>query len=129
MASLSFTVEEALNILWANGKMPQGMQAIKADLDGVRVTVAGGIEILLQQESFSGGILRLSISSKSWAFKLADSLGKVDEKIDEAIRAFPFIRSEGKSLFINLDHVLGSMVKGIQIKDFKFSDGSIRIEF
>lgn len=129
MASLNFTVDEALDILQANGGMPQGVQAIKADPEGLRATVGGGIEIMLRRDSFSRGILQLSISSKSWAFKLADSLGKVDEKIDEAIRDFPFIRREGKSLFINLDQALGNRIKRVQVKDFEFSNGSVKIEF
>jgi hypothetical protein len=129
MASLNFTIEEALNILWANGVGGNSIKKIKADNDDLLVTVAGGIDILVRQESFARGVLKLTITSKNWAFKIADSFGKVDEKIDEVIRDLPFIRREGKSLIIDLNSALQSKVKGIQVKNFELSDGSVKIEF
>jgi hypothetical protein len=129
MASLNFTINEALNILWANGMFSESIKNIKAEKDGLLVTVAGGINIMVQQDSFSRGVLKLVIASKNWAFKLADSFGKVDKKIDEAIKDLPFIRREGKSLIINLNNALESKVKGIQVKDVELRDGSVKIEF
>ena len=128
MATLNFTIDEALNILLANDLVPASVRDLKPDRDGLRVTVAGGIDILVRQESFLNGVLKLSFGSSNWAFKLADSLGKVDAAIDEAIRNFPFIRREDKSLFIDLNWALQSKVKGIQVKDFHLSDGGVRIE-
>ena len=129
MASLNFTIDEALNILWANGMLPDSIRNIKAEQDGLLVTVTGGINIMARQESFARGVLKLAIASKSWAFKLADSFGKVDEKLDEAIRDLPFIRRENKALFIDLNSALQSKVKGIQVKNFELRDGSVKIEF
>ncbi len=129
MATLSFTSDEALNILRANGMLPEAIRDVKAGRDGLRVTVAAGIEILVRQESFADGILRLSYSSTSWAFKLAEKLGKVDAMIDPAIRPYPFLRREGKSLFIDLNQVLQARVKGIQVRDFELRDGSVSIGF
>ena len=93
------------------------------------MTVSGGIGIMVRQESFARGVLKLAIASKSWAFKLADQFGKVDEKIDAAIRDLPFIRREGKTLFIDLNSALKSKVKGIQVKGFELRDGQVKIEF
>jgi hypothetical protein len=129
MADLSFTSDEALNILRANDMLPAGIRDIRPDRDGLRVTVAAGIEILVRQESFANGILCLSYSSSSWAFKVAEKLGKVDAMIDPAIRPYPFLRREGKSLFIDLDRVLQARVKGLRVKDFELRDGSVRIGF
>jgi hypothetical protein len=128
MATLAFTVDEALNVLLANDMVPAGVRDLKPDGDGLRVTVGGGIEISVRQESFSNGVLKLSFGSKNWAFKLADSLGQVDAAIDEAVRDFPFIRREDKSLFIDLNWALQTRVKGLQVKDFKLLAGTFRIE-
>jgi hypothetical protein len=129
MASLNFTIDEALNILWANNVLAGSIQNIKPDRDGLLVTVAGGIEIAVRPESFHNGILRLSYSSRSWAFKLADKFGKVDTLIDGAIHPYPFLRRDNKSLAIDLNSALESRIKGIQIRDFKLSAGGVTIEF
>lgn len=129
MANLNFTIDEALNILAANSMLPDSIRSIKADQDGLLVAVSGSIGIMVRQESFARGVLKLAIGSKNWAFKFADSLGKVDEKIDEAIRELPFIRREGKTLFIDLNSALKKKVKGVQVKDFELRDGSLKIEF
>ena len=128
MATLNFTIDEALDILRANGIGGESIKKIKAEQDGLLVTVAGGISVLVRQESFVQGVLKLSIGSKSWAFKMADTMGKVDEKLDEAISDYPFIRREDKSLFIDLNDALQTRVKGIQIKDLKLQDGIVKIE-
>jgi hypothetical protein len=129
MATLNFTIGEALDILRANGMLPESIRNIKAEQDGLLVTVVGKIEIKVRPGSFSKGVLELKIGSNSWAFKIADTLGNVDDKIDEAIRAFPFIRRENKSLFIDLNSALQSKVKGIQVKDFELRDGLVKIGF
>jgi hypothetical protein len=129
MATLNFTIDEAQNILWANGMLSESIRNIKAEKDGLLVTVAGGIDIMVRQESFAQGVLKLAIGSKNWAFKLADSFGKVDEKLDEAIKGIPFIRQENKSLFIDLNSALQSKVKGIQVKNLELRDGFVKIEF
>jgi hypothetical protein len=128
MASLNFTIDEALNILTANGMLPESIRDIQAEADGLLVTVNGGIGITVRQESFARGVLKLAIASNSWAFKLADRFGKIDEKIDAAIRGLPFIRREGKTLFIDLNRVLQSKAKGIQVENFELHDGSVRVE-
>jgi hypothetical protein len=129
MATLNFTVDEALGILGANHLLPDAIRGVKPDGDGLLVSVTGGIDISLRPESFANGILRLAIGSSNWAFKLADSLGKVDAAIDEAVRDFPFIRREEKSLFIDLNWALQTRVKGLQVKNFGLSDNRIKIEF
>jgi len=129
MATLNFTIDEALNILWANGMLPEGMKNIKANREGLQVALAGGIDIMVRQESFSNGILKLAITSKSWAFKLADKAGLVDEKIDELLKDRPFIRRENKTLTIDLNRALQSKIKGIQVKDFELLDGLVKITF
>jgi hypothetical protein len=128
MATLNFTIDEALSILVANDMLPEAIRDVKPDRDGLRMTVAGGIDISVRPESFANGILRLAIGSKSWAFKMADALGKVDEKIDEAIRDFPFINRENKTLVLDLNEALNGKVKGIQVKNFQLSAGGVRIE-
>ena len=128
MATLTFTIDEALSILRANHLMPESIRDVKADRAGLLVTVPGGIVISVHRELFSGGVLELSFASSSWAFKLADSLGKVDTVIDDAIRDFPYIRRQGRSLFIDLNWALQSRVKGMQVRDFDLSDGAVRIE-
>lgn len=129
MASFNCTIDEIHKILETNGMLPDSIRNIKAEQDGLLVTVSGGIGIMVRQDSFARGVLKLAIASKSWAFKLADSFGKVDEKIDAVIRDFHFIRREGKTLSINLDSVLQSKIKGIQVKNFELRDGSVKIEF
>jgi hypothetical protein len=129
MASLNFTIDEVLNILGANGMLPDSICSIKAEPDGLLVTVSGGIGIMVRQESFARGVLKLVIASKSWAFKLADQFGKVDEKIDAVIRNFSAVSRAGKTLSIDLNSVLKSKVKGIQVKKFELRDGSVKIEF
>ena len=128
MANLNFTIDEALNILWANGIGGENIKKIKADRDGLLMTVTGGMDIMVRQESFSIGILKLAITSKSWAFKLADKAGMVDEKIDELLKDRPFIRRENKTLTIDLNRALQSKVKGISVKSFALSDGAVKIE-
>jgi hypothetical protein len=129
MANLNFTLDEALNILSANGMLPDGIRNIKAEQNGLQVTVSGGIGIMVRQESFAAGVLKLAIASKNWAFKLADQFGRVDEKIDAAISDLPFIRRAGKTLFIDLNSALKSKIKGIQVKNIELQDGSLKIEF
>jgi hypothetical protein len=129
MATLNFSIDEALNILGANNMLPEALHDVKPDGDGLRVTMTGGIDISVKPESFAGGVLRLAIGSKSWAFKMADSLGKVDAMIDEAIRDFPFLRRENKTLVIDLDEALQTRVKGVRVKSFELSTGRVRIEF
>jgi hypothetical protein len=127
MATLTFTVDEALNMLAANNMLPEAIRNVKPDRNGLLVSVSGGIDIAVRPESFADGILRLGIGSKSWAFKIADSLGKVDAMIDEAIRDFPFIHREDKSLVIDLNWALQTKVKGVQVKQFALAEGSIII--
>ena len=129
MATLNFTVDEALKLLLANGMVPASVRDIKADRDGLRVTVAGGIDISVRPEPFADGMLRLAIGSKSWAFKMADSLGKVDSMIDESIRDLPFIRRDNKTLVLDLNEALQGKVKGIQVKNFELRDGCLSVEF
>jgi len=129
MAVLSFSIDEARDILRANGMLPEHIRDVQAGHDGLRVTVIGGIEIQVRRESFAGGVLRLAYSSASWAFKLADMLGKVDAAIDEAIRDYPYLRREDKSLLIDLNWALQTRIKGIQVKIFELGDNSIKIEF
>jgi hypothetical protein len=129
MATLNFTVDEALNVLNANVRLPESIKDIRANRDGLLVTVSGNIDILVRQESFRGGVLKLAISSDSWAFKLAASLGKVDQMLDNAIRSLPFVRREGMALFIDLDRALGTKFKGFRVKDFQMRESSLRIEF
>jgi hypothetical protein len=129
MATLNFTVAEALNIITANARFPENIKDIRTEPNGLLLTVSGGIAILVRQESFYNGILKLAIASDSWAFKLADSMGKVDSLLDDAIRTFPFIRRENKSLFIDLNRALQSRVKGVQVKKFELRNGQVSIEF
>jgi hypothetical protein len=129
MANLNFTVDEALDILAANGMLPSAIRDVKPDGDGLLVTVPGGIAILVRQESFAAGVLKLAITSKSWAYKMADSLGKVDAMLDEAIRDLPFIRREDKTLVVDLDEALQRRVKGVRVKNFELSEGQVKIEF
>ena len=129
MANLNFTIDEALNILWANGIGGENLKKIKADRDGLQMTVTGGMDILVRQESFAQGMLKLAITSKSWAFKLADRAGLVDAKIDELLEDSPFIRRDGKTLTIDLNRALQSRIKGISVKNFTLSEGQVRIEF
>ncbi len=128
MATLNFTIDEAMNILAANGMLPDSIKDIKPDRDGLRVTVSGGIDILMRQESFADGILKLTFGSSNWAFKLADSMGKVGTMLDNAIRPYPFVRRENKSLFIDLNRTLQTKVKGIQVRKFELRDDWVRIE-
>jgi hypothetical protein len=129
MANLNITIDEALNILLVNGMFPDSIRDIKAEPDGLLVTVSGGIGIMVRQESFARGVLKLAIASKSWAFKLADKFGKVDEKIDAAISILPFIRRENRTLFIDLNNALKNKIKGVQVKNFELREGSVKIEF
>jgi len=128
MATLNFSIAEAMNILGANAMLPESIKNIKPEADGLRVTVSGGIGILVRRESFLNGILKLNFASNNWAFKIADSMGKVDPLIDDAIRAYPFIRREGKSLFIDLNRALQGKVRGMRVEKFELLDGSVRIE-
>ena len=129
MASVTFTIDEALVILRANGLVPEGIRDIKADRDGLLLTVSGGIGVMVRQESFAQGVLKLAIVSRSWAFKMADALGKVDSLIDEAIRDFPFISRRGKTLAVDLNDALPDGIKGVQVKNFELRDGLVKIEF
>ena len=129
MANLNFTIDEALNILWANGIGGENLKKIKAGRDGLQMTVTGGMDILVRQESFAQGMLKLAITSKSWAFKLADRAGLVDAKIDELLENNPFIRRDGKTLTIDLNRALQSRIKGISVINFTLSEGQVRIEF
>ena len=129
MATLNFTIDEAMNVLAANGRLPDNIKDIKPDGDGLLLTVSGGIDIRVRQESFADGILKLIFGSDNWAFKLADSMGKVDAMLDGAMRTLPFMRRENKSLFIDLNRAVQARVKGVQVKKFELRDGWIRIEF
>ncbi|HSQ36016.1 MAG TPA: hypothetical protein VLQ89_08495 [Candidatus Binatia bacterium] len=129
MATLIFTIDEAMNILAANQLLPERIKDIQPDADGLLATVSGGIVIRVRRESFANGILKLTLGSSNWAYKLADSLGKVDKMLDEAIRGRPFIRRENKSLFIDLNRALQGRVRGVQVKKCELVDGAFRIEF
>jgi hypothetical protein len=128
MATLNFSVDEALHILRANKFLPEAIRDVRPDIDGLLVTIPGGIEIAVRRESFANGILRLSYSSASWAFKFADKLGKVDAAIDNFIRPYPFFRREGKSFILDLNRALQTRAAGIQVKNFELRDGSIKVE-
>jgi len=129
MATLNFTSAEAMNILAANNMLPESIKDIKPETDGLQVTVSGGIVIRVRRESFANGILKLNFGSSNWAFKIADSLGKVDRMLDDALGGFPFIRREGKALFIDLNRALQARVRGVQVKNCELRDGAVRIEF
>ena len=128
MATLSFTIEEALRILRANRLLPEAIRDVRGDRDGLLLTVPGGIDIAVRRESCANGVLRLAFSSTSWAFKLADKFGKVDDMIDAAIRPYPFVRRDGKSLVIDLNSAVAEKVKGVQIKDIELRGSEVRIE-
>jgi len=129
MATLIFTIDEAMNILAANRFLPESIKDIKPDADGLLATVSGGIVIRVRRESFVDGVLKLTFASGHWAFKIADSLGKVDRMLDEALGGFPFIRREGKALFIDLNRALQGRISGVQVKKCDLCDGAVRIEF
>jgi len=129
MATLDFTIDEALGVLRANDLLPDVVRDVRPEKVGLRVTITGGIDIHVRQESFHRGILRLSYSSDSWAFKLAEKIGKVDCMIDDAIRPHPFLSRDGKTLAIDLDAALQAGVKGVRIKKFELRGGSIYLEF
>jgi hypothetical protein len=129
MATVTFTIDEALSFLRANGILPEAIRDVRPDGDALRLAVSGGIEVKVVQESFANGVLQLSYSSDSWAFKLADKLGKADAMVDDAVRPYPFLRREGKSLVIDLNSALRGRIKGLQVKGFAIRDGSARIEF
>jgi len=128
MATLSFTVDEALRVLRANRLLPDAIRDVRGDDDGLRLTVSGGIEIAVRRESCANGVLRLAFSSASWAFKLADKLGKIDGMVDAAIRPYPFLRRDNKSLVIDLNSALQSRIKGIQVQNLELRDDGVRIE-
>ena len=128
MATLNFTIDEALRILRANRLLPEAIRDARGDGDGLLLTVAGGIDIAVRRESCANGVLRLAFSSASWAFKLADTFGKVDEMIDSAIRPYPFARREGKALVIDLNRAVAARIKGVQVRDIELRGGDIRIE-
>ena len=128
MATLSFTVDEALRVLRANRFLPDAIRDVRGDGDGLRLTVSGGIEIAVRRESCAGGVLRLAFSSDSWAFKLADQFGKIDGMIDAAIHPYPFLRRDNKSLVIDLNSAVQSRIKGIQVRNLEFRDNGVRIE-
>jgi len=128
MATLSFTVDEALRVLRANRLLPDAIRDVRGDGDGLRLTVSGGIEIAVRRESCANGVLRLAFSSASWAFKLADKLGKIDGMVDAAIRPYPFLRRDNKSLVIDLNSALQSRIKGIQVQNLELRDDGVRIE-
>ena len=128
MATITFNIDEALNILSLNGWLPRAVRDVKPEGDGLGVTVSGGIGISLRPDLRPDGILRLAISSKNWAYKMADSLGKVDALLDDAIRDFPFMRREGKTLVIDLNEALSGRVKGVRVKDLRLSAGRVTIE-
>lgn len=128
MATLSFTVDEALHVLRANRLLPDAIRDVRGDGDGLRLTVSGGIEIAVRRESCTNGVLRLVFSSDSWAFQLADKFGKVDGMIDAAIRPYPFLRRDSKSLVIDLNSAVQSRIKGIQVRNLELRDSAVRIE-
>lgn len=128
MATLEFTIDEALRILRANRLLPEAIRDIRGDGDGLLLTVAGGIAIALRRESCANGVLRLAYSSASWAFKLADKFGKVDEMIDSAIRPYPFLRRDDKSLVIDLNSAVHSRIEGLQVRNLELHDNGVRIE-
>jgi len=128
MATLNFTIDEALRILRANRLLPEAIRDARGDGDGLLLTVAGGIDIAVRRESCANGVLRLAFSSASWAFKLADKLGKVDEMIDSAIRPYPFLRRDNKTLVIDLNSVVAERVKGVQVRDIELRGSVVRIE-
>jgi len=128
MATLNFTIDEALRILRANRLLPEAIRDVRGDSDGLLLTVPGGIDIAVRRESCANGVLRLAFSSASWAFKLADKFGKVDEMIDSAIRPYPFARRDGKSLVIDLNSAVAEKVKGVQVKDIELRGSDVRIE-
>ena len=128
MAAIQFTIDEALRVLRANRLLPEAIRDARGDRDGLLLTVSGGIDIVVRRESCSNGVLRLAFSSASWAFKLADKLGKVDEMIDAAIRPYPFLRRDGKTLVIDLNSAVAEKVKGIRVKDIELSGNEVRIE-
>jgi len=121
-------VDEALSVLRANRLLPDAIRDVRGDGDGLRLTVSGGIEIAVRRESCANGVLRLAFSSDSWAFKLADQFGKVNEMIDAAIRSYPFLRRENKSLVIDLNSAVQSRIKGIQVRNLELRDNGVRIE-
>lgn len=128
MATLNFTIDEALRILHANRLLPEAIRDVRGDRDNLLLTVPGGIHIAVRRESCANGVLRLAFSSASWAFKLADKFGKVDEMIDSAIRPYPCARRDGKSLVIDLNSAVAAWVKGVQVKDIELRGSDVRIE-
>lgn len=129
MATLNFTIDEAMNILNANARLPESIRDIRADGDGLVVNISGGIAIQLRQESFANGILNLTFGSKNWAFKFADSMGKVDAMLDKALHNLPFIRRQGKSITIDVNRALRGYIQGVQVKSFEIRAGSLWIVF
>ncbi|MCK7513192.1 MAG: hypothetical protein MZV70_60310 [Desulfobacterales bacterium] len=126
MATLSFTVDEALRVLRANRLLPDAIRDVRGDREGLRLTVPGGIDIMVRRESCANGVLRLAFSSDSWQFKLADTLGKVDEMIDAAIRPYPFLRRDNKSLVIDLNSAVAEKVKGVRVKDIELRGNEVQ---
>jgi hypothetical protein len=128
MATLLFTVDEAMHVLRANGRLPENIRDVRADGDGLLLTVRGGIAVRVSSPSFADGILYLAFNSKNWLFKFADSMGRIDAMIDEALRDLPFVRRQGKSLRIDLDRALQDHIQGMRVQHVGLGAGLLRVD-
>jgi hypothetical protein len=128
MATLHVTVREVWSILRANIRLPESIRVVRADDNGLLVTVRGGITVQVRPQAFADGILHLSVASKNWLFKFADSMGRVDPMLDAALRDMPFVRRQGKSIAIDLNRALQRHIQGVRVNEMELRGGLLRID-
>lgn len=128
MASIVFSIDEALNILWKNVARPDSIKDIAPAQDGLIVVLPFGVSIQVKRESFANGILKLKLEPGGWLSGLAG--GRIDREIDNAINNIDFIKRKDKSILVDLNGAINkSMVKGVSIKSFEISGPNVTIEF
>ncbi len=129
MAIISFSIDEALNILWENIKRPDIIKDIKPTDSGLEVSFPLGLTVNIKQESYSDGILKLKIETGNFLSETAYRMGNASQKIDSAIKDFDFIKRIDKSLLINLNSAIQrSKVRGISIKSFDIGNNFVKME-
>lgn len=129
MAIISFSIDEALNILWENIKRPDIIKDIKPTDSGLEVSFPMGLTVNIKHESYANGILKLNIETGNWLSEAAYRMSHADQKIDRAIKDLDFIKRTDKSLLINLNSAIQrSKVRGISIKSFDIGNNLVKME-
>jgi len=130
MAKLTFTLNELLELVLANGKLPEQLSDVRAEGSGICFTIKIPAFLLpsmpasIKFKEFDNGkaVLEAEILNE----QINNTIGKFSGMLGNKLPSF--ISLEYPQIYVNIDKMLiEKNIKGFTIQDVAFEDGEFTI--